>query len=204
MEEAGLREAVLSEVHTDEGDEFQFDVHLSRAEGSVEGGAGDTVCELWVQGMRVERLSGAYKNGSCRRCRYLAFARAFERDDMHWARFSAKITIPYGRGSGVVPSWHFKRRLLDLRAKQESIEMEKSQMGCFPPVLLVEQVSPVTPEPHSGWITGHRMRRIERPVRGQSRPGALRSYENDSHSDQIGISGDRVCTCLHSYSPPKL
>ncbi|KFY30067.1 hypothetical protein V493_02150 [Pseudogymnoascus sp. VKM F-4281 (FW-2241)] len=51
--------ALLLEVHTDQGDEFQLDVHMSRAEGESEGGPGGGVRELWVQGVCVWGLSSA-------------------------------------------------------------------------------------------------------------------------------------------------
>ena len=35
--------ALLRALHPDEGDEFSLDVYLSRAEGAVERGTGDTV-----------------------------------------------------------------------------------------------------------------------------------------------------------------
>jgi hypothetical protein len=37
---------MLSEVHPDERDEFQFDLHLSGAEGAAEGGSECGMCEL--------------------------------------------------------------------------------------------------------------------------------------------------------------
>ena len=42
---------MLFEVHSDQGDEFQFDLYLSRAAGAVEGGSGGAVCELRVPGL---------------------------------------------------------------------------------------------------------------------------------------------------------
>ncbi|KFZ03862.1 hypothetical protein V502_10600 [Pseudogymnoascus sp. VKM F-4520 (FW-2644)] len=48
-----------AKVHTDQGDEFQLDVHMSRAEGESEGGPGGGVRELWVQGVCIWGLSSA-------------------------------------------------------------------------------------------------------------------------------------------------
>jgi hypothetical protein len=39
---------VLSPLHSDEGDEFQLDVHMSSSEGAVEGGSECGVCQLWM------------------------------------------------------------------------------------------------------------------------------------------------------------
>lgn len=46
-------------MHTDQGDEFQLDMHMSRAEGESEGGPGGGVRELWVQGVCIWGLSSA-------------------------------------------------------------------------------------------------------------------------------------------------
>ncbi|TKA81133.1 hypothetical protein B0A55_01640 [Friedmanniomyces simplex] len=51
VEEAGVREAVLPPVHSDQGDELQQHVHLPCAPQTTEGGSGDRVREL-----RVSRL----------------------------------------------------------------------------------------------------------------------------------------------------
>ncbi|KFY43049.1 hypothetical protein V494_02123 [Pseudogymnoascus sp. VKM F-4513 (FW-928)] len=48
---------LLLEVHTDQGDELQLDVHMPRAEGESKGGPGGGVRELWVQGVCIWGLS---------------------------------------------------------------------------------------------------------------------------------------------------
>lgn len=42
---------VLFTLCTDEGDEFQFYMHLSRSQGTNEGESECGMCELWLQGM---------------------------------------------------------------------------------------------------------------------------------------------------------
>jgi hypothetical protein len=43
-------------MRTNQGDELQLNLHLSRTESTTQGGPGRTVCELRVSWMRVERL----------------------------------------------------------------------------------------------------------------------------------------------------
>lgn len=49
--------ALLLKMRTDEGDELQLDLHLSSAKGTAEGGPRHSVRQLWVQGMRLLRLT---------------------------------------------------------------------------------------------------------------------------------------------------
>ncbi len=49
---------MLFALHSDEGDEFQFDLHMSGPQGAAEGGSECGVCELWVQRLCLERLVG--------------------------------------------------------------------------------------------------------------------------------------------------
>jgi len=48
VEEAGIWEAVLPAMHTDERDEFQRDLHMPRPAGSAKGGSDYWMCELWL------------------------------------------------------------------------------------------------------------------------------------------------------------
>jgi bud site selection protein 31 len=46
--------AVLPAMRTDQGDEFQLDMHLPRSEGTAEGGSRCTMRELWLPRLRVK------------------------------------------------------------------------------------------------------------------------------------------------------
>lgn len=48
---------MLRALHPDQGDQLPLDVHLPRAQGAAEGGAGDCVRQLWMQGLFVWGLS---------------------------------------------------------------------------------------------------------------------------------------------------
>ena len=48
--------ALLPTMRTDQGDEFQLDMYLPSPQGTNEGRSSCWVCELWMCGMRLERL----------------------------------------------------------------------------------------------------------------------------------------------------
>lgn len=48
---------VLSQVRADQRDQLQLDLHLPRSQGATEGGPGYSVRQLWLQRVRVKRLS---------------------------------------------------------------------------------------------------------------------------------------------------
>lgn len=52
--------ALLPAMHPDQGDEFPIDVHLSRAQGTVERRSGYTVRQLWMSWLLIRRLSDRY------------------------------------------------------------------------------------------------------------------------------------------------
>ena len=52
----GERVAMLLAMYTDQGDEFQRNLHLSGPKGDPQGGSDDRMCCLWVQRMFFERL----------------------------------------------------------------------------------------------------------------------------------------------------
>lgn len=43
-------------MRTNQGDELQFHLYLQGSQSTDEGRPGDRVCELWMCGMRFERL----------------------------------------------------------------------------------------------------------------------------------------------------
>jgi hypothetical protein len=49
-----ISKALLSEVHTDERDEFQQYLHMSSTARSDEGRPYDTMCQLWMPWMFIE------------------------------------------------------------------------------------------------------------------------------------------------------
>lgn len=51
---------VLPALCPDKGDQLRKHVHLPSTESATERGPGRTVCELWVQRLRIERLTGAH------------------------------------------------------------------------------------------------------------------------------------------------
>lgn len=63
VEEAGLREPVLPALHPDQGDQLQFDLHLPRAARPAQGGSGHSVHQLWMPGLREQRLDASNREG---------------------------------------------------------------------------------------------------------------------------------------------
>lgn len=46
-------------MRSNQGDQLQLDMYMSRSQGRVKGGYGPPVCELWLPGVCLERLRSA-------------------------------------------------------------------------------------------------------------------------------------------------
>ena len=56
--------ALLFEMYTDERDQLQCDMHLSSTQGTIEGGAVNSVCKLRLSRLFISRLKSLHLEGN--------------------------------------------------------------------------------------------------------------------------------------------
>lgn len=56
LQRANVTIVVLPAMRSDKGDQFCLDLHLSGAASTAQGRSRHTMCQLWMQRMRLERL----------------------------------------------------------------------------------------------------------------------------------------------------